>query len=130
MAKLVSKAGGQLTRRRFSDTPGLIREVYASLVGCLENRGDLRFGPFDDSLCDGATLRDVDNAAAAEFAETAETAGRLTLKGSRTSEAVLRNFNLARDNRPTNAAILLFGKDPRKFFHNTQVHCFHFYGTE
>ena len=27
MAKLVSRAGRQVTRRRFSDTPGLIREV-------------------------------------------------------------------------------------------------------
>ncbi len=77
-----------------------------------------------------ATLRDVDDAAVADFVETAETAGRLTLKGSRSSKAVLRNFNLVRDDRPTNAAILLFGKDPRRFFHNTQVHCFNFHGTE
>jgi len=42
MAKLVNMAGRQLTRRRFADTPGLIREVYASLVDCLENRGLLR----------------------------------------------------------------------------------------
>ena len=59
MAKLVDKSGRQLTRRRFSDTPGLIREVYASLVDCLENRGVFRSRPFDDSLCDGATLRDA-----------------------------------------------------------------------
>ena len=130
MAKLVSKAGRQLTRRRFSDTPALIREVYASLVECLENRGDFRSRPFDDSLCDGATLRDVDDAAVADFVETAETAGRLKLKGSRSSKAVLRNFNLLRNDRPTNAAMLLFGKDPRRFFNNIQVHCFHFHGTE
>ena len=42
MAKLVNKAGRQVTRRRFSDTPGLIREVYASLIECLENRGEIR----------------------------------------------------------------------------------------
>jgi ATP-dependent DNA helicase RecG len=42
MAKLVNKAGRQVTRRRFSDTPGPIREVYASLVECLENRGEIR----------------------------------------------------------------------------------------
>ena len=62
MARLVNKAGRQLTRRRFTDTPGLIREVYASLVDCLENRGLLRSTPFDDSVCEGATLRDIDNA--------------------------------------------------------------------
>ncbi|MBW1873455.1 MAG: DUF4062 domain-containing protein, partial [Deltaproteobacteria bacterium] len=130
MAKLVSRAGRQVTRRRFPDTPALIREVYASLVECLENRGKIRSTPFDDSVCDGATLRDVDNAAVKAFVETAEAAGRLKLKGSRAPKAVLQNFNLLRDGRPTNAAMLLFGKNPHRFFNNSQVHCFHFHGTE
>ncbi len=60
MAKLVARAGREVTRRRFSDTPGLIREVYVRLVECLENRGALRTTPFDGSACDGAMLRDID----------------------------------------------------------------------
>ena len=130
MAKLVNMAGRQLTRRRFADTPGLIREVYASLVDCLENRGLLRSTPFDNSACEGATLRDIDNAQVADFVETAAAKGRLTLRGSRSPKAVLQNFNLLRDGKPTNAAILLFGKNPHRFFNNAQVHCFHFLGTE
>ncbi|MFZ5571784.1 MAG: ATP-binding protein [Thermodesulfobacteriota bacterium] len=130
MAKLVNKAGRQVTRRRFSDTPGLIREVYASLIECLEGRGDFRSTPFDDSVCDGATLQDIDTAEVDAFVETAEAAGRLSLKGARTPKAVLQHFNLLRDGRPTNAAMLLFGKRPEVFFNNAQVHCFHFLGTE
>lgn len=130
MAKLVNMAGCQLTRRRFADTPGLIREVYASLVDCLENRGLLRSTPFDASVCEEATLRDIDSAQVADFVETAEAKGRLALRGSRSPKAVLQNFNLLRDGKPTNAAILLFGKNPRRFFNNAQVHCFHFLGTE
>ena len=130
MAKLVRKAGSQLTRRRFADTSGLIREVYASLVDSLANRGLLVSTPFDDSVCEGATLRDIDSAQVEDFVETAEVNGRLTLRGSRSAKAVLRNFNLLRDGKPTNAAILLFGKNPHRFFNNAQVHCFHFLGTE
>jgi len=130
MAKLVRKAGSQVTRRRFTDIPGLIREVYASLVESLENRGALTTRPFDDSLCDGATLKDIDNEQVTSFVETAEAKGRLALKGSRAPKAVLQNFNLLRDGKPTNAAMLLFGKNPRRFFNNAQVHCFHFHGTE
>ena len=129
MAALVRKAGRQVTRRRFSDIPGLIREVYASLVECLENRGVIRSTPFDSSACDGANLRDIDNKAIADFVGTSEAVGRLKLKGSRTPKAVLQNFNLLREGIPTNAAMLLFGKDPRRFFNNVQVHCFHFHGT-
>lgn len=130
MAKLVKKAGDQLTRRRFADTPGLISEVYASLVESLENRGLLRTMPFDDSLCLGASLKDIDSRSVEDFVETAEAKGRLTLKGSRAGNAVLQNFKLVRDGTPTNAAILLFGRQPRRFFNNIQVHCFHFHGTE
>lgn len=130
MAKLVSKAGRQVTRRRFSDIPGLIREIYASLVESLENRGALMTKPFDDSVCRGAMLRDIDNEQVKSFVETAEAKGRLALKGSRDPKAVLQNFNLLRDDKPTNAAMLLFGKSPRRFFNNAQVHCFHFHGTE
>jgi predicted HTH transcriptional regulator len=130
MVKLVTMAGRQLTRRRFADTPGLIREVYASLVDCLENRGLLRSTPFDASVCEGATLRDIDSAQVADFVETAEAKGRLALRGSRSPKAILQNFNLLRDGKPTNAAILLFGENPRRFFNNAQVHCFHFLGTE
>lgn len=130
MARLVARAGRQVTRRRFADTPGLIREVYASLVESLENRGSLRTCPFDDTICSGAGLRDIDSAQVASFVETAEAKGRLTLKGSRTPKAVLQNFNLLRNGQPTNAAVLLFGKNPARFFNNAQLHCFHFHGVE
>ena len=121
MARLVSKAGRQVTRRRFTDIPNLTREVYASLVESLENRGALVTKPFDDSLCEGASLQDIDIEQVTSFVETAEAKGRLALKGSRAPKAVLQNFNLLRDGKPTNAAMLLFGKNPRRFFNNAQV---------
>jgi ATP-dependent DNA helicase RecG len=130
MTKLVRKAGNQLPRRRFADTPALIREVYSSLVDYLERNGFLHTLPFDDSPCAGATFKDIDSAAIEDFVETAEANGRLTLKGSRAPKAVLQNFKLLRDGKLTNAAILLFGKEPRRFFNNIQVHCLHFFGTE
>jgi ATP-dependent DNA helicase RecG len=130
MAKLVAKAAREVTRRRFNDRPGLIREVYTSLVDSLENRGALQTSPFDDTVCSGATLEDIDSMQVRSFVETAEAKGRLMLKGSRTPKAVLQNFNLLRDGCPTNAAMLLFGKEPARFVHNAQVHCFHFLGVE
>ncbi len=130
MAKLIQKVSRQLTRRRFSDTLELIREVYASLVYSLENRGLLGILPFDGSICDKATLRDIEEKKVLDFVKTAEAEGRLKLKGSRTPKAILEHFNLLRDGKPTNAAILLFGKNPHRFFNNIQVHCFQYHGTE
>ncbi|MEI8120897.1 MAG: ATP-binding protein [bacterium] len=130
MARLIERAGGELSRRKFSDLPALLREVYAALVESLERRGALVTTPFDDTPCAGATLADIDEGQVTAFVETAESKGRLSLKGTRTPVAVLQNFNLLKDGRLTNAAVLLFGKEPRRFFNNAQVHCFHFFGTE
>lgn len=130
MKALVRKAGEQLTRRRFSDTNALIREIYASFVGFLENKGALSTTPFDDSVCSRATLDDIDPKQIELFIKQAEAKGRLNIKGNRSLEAILSNFNLLRDGKPTNSAILLFGKIPNKFFNNIQLHCFHFFGTK
>jgi ATP-dependent DNA helicase RecG len=130
MQLLIRTVGGQVTRRRFADTPGLIGELYASLVDLLERDGALRTTPFDDTPCDGATLADIDPRKLADFVATAEAKGRLRLKGSREPQAVLQHFNLVRNGQPVNAAMLLFGAIPSRFFNNAQVHCFHFHGTE
>jgi predicted HTH transcriptional regulator len=130
MKELVRKVGNQLTRRRFPDMPGLIRELYSSLVDLLERNGALRTTPFDDTACDGAAVDDIDPSKVADFVAAAEAKGRLQLKGSREPQAVLRHFNLLRDGQPVNAAVLLFGANPSRFFNNAQVHCFHFFGTE
>jgi hypothetical protein len=61
LKNVILKSGSQVTRRRFTDISGLIREVYASLVESLENRGALATRAFDDSLCSGATLKDIAN---------------------------------------------------------------------
>lgn len=130
MMKLIRKVGGQLTRRRFIDISGLQGEVYAGLVNSLEKRGMLQTLPFDDTPCMDATLEDIDVARVTEFVETAESKGRLRLKGLRAPKAVLHHFNLLRDTHPLNAGMLLFGKNPGKFFNNIQVHCLHFHGTQ
>ena len=85
MAALVRKSESQLTRRRFEDIPGLNREVYASLVEFLEKNGALRTSPFDDTVCSGATLDDIDEKKIAYFLDMAEAKGRLTIKGSKGS---------------------------------------------
>lgn len=130
MQALVRKIGEQVNRRRFTDIPGLISELYAGLVDLLERDGALRTTPFDDTPCDRATLADIDPRKVADFVATAESKGRLRLNGSREPQAVLQHFNLLRNGQPVNAAMLLFGCNPSCFFNNAQVHCFHFHGTE
>ncbi len=129
ITNLVKKAGRQLTRRRFLDTQGLISEVYSSFVESLDNRGMLQLLPFDSSPCEKATMREISGTHVTSFVESAEATGRLRLRGSRAPKVVLNNLNLLQAGNPTNAAVLLFGKNPSKQFDNAQIHCFHYRGT-
>lgn len=130
MKALIRRAGTQLTRRRFTDISSLQREVYASLVDFLERRGALRTTPFDASACAGSRLGDIDPKRIGLFLELAKNKGRLNLRGETSPKAVLKHFNLVADGTPTNAAMLLFGRNPARFLSNAQVHCLHFHGTE
>jgi ATP-dependent DNA helicase RecG len=73
---------------------------------------------WDDIVCKGATLKDIDRKAVAYFLEKAVDAQRLPVGSLRMpTESVLRNLNLVNEEGLLkNAAILLFGKNPGKFF--------------
>ncbi len=43
---------------------------------------------------------------------------------------ILEHLNLLKKGRLTNAAILLFGKEPQRFLISSEVKCAHFHGTE
>jgi len=71
-----------------------VREVYASLVASLGNRGALMTKPFDDSLGAGATLQDNDNEQVTAFVETAEAKGRLFGSGKCVNVRLTRGIML------------------------------------
>lgn len=73
---------------------------------------------WDDIVCKGATLKDIDRKAVTYFLEKAVDAQRLPVGSLRMpTESVLKNLNLVNeDGLLKNAAVLLFGKNPGKFF--------------
>jgi predicted HTH transcriptional regulator len=130
MVKLILTAGAQLTRRRFIDSSGLLREVYNSLVDFLEEHHLLRTPPFDSAPCPGATLKNISAEKVREFLRLAGEKGRFQPVGPRTPAHVLRHFHLLADGHPTQAGVFLFGDKPAQFLHQTQLHCLQFEGTE
>lgn len=130
MQALVRKAGAQLIRRRFSDVADLNAAVYASLVEYLAETGGLRTKPFDAAACPEATMADLSREKVTEFLARAQ-AERGYALGPRTSvRKALAHLNLLDGDRPSHAAILLFGKRPQRFLITSEVKCLHFHGTE
>lgn len=129
MAALVTKAGAQLIRRRFVDVPDLISAVYASLVQYLDEHGMLQSRPFDERVHADASLADLDETSLKQFVGMARHERQFALAESATTAEILTHLDLLRDERPTQAAILLFGKTPQRMFPAAEIRCMHFHGT-
>ena len=130
MRALLRKAGDQLIRRRFNSTTELTALVYASLVDYLAATGGLRDKPFDASACPGATINDLSRERITDFLARAQAERGYPLGPNTQSKKALAHLNLLDGDRPTHAAILLFGKQPQHFLVTSEVKCLHFHGTE
>ncbi|MFA5263585.1 MAG: ATP-binding protein [Opitutaceae bacterium] len=130
MRALIRKAGGQLIRRRFGRIPELTAALYASLVEFLDGRGTIQSRPFEDRPAPGATLDDIDAEAVIAFVRRARAERQFPLPVDAPLATVLMHLNLLCDHQPTQAALLLFGRQPQRFTPAAEVRCMHFHGTE
>lgn len=72
---------------------------------------------WEDIPCHGATMNDIDPDAVIYFLKKSVQAQRMQPEAMETTtKEVLDNFGLLTDETPTHAAILLFGKNPQRFF--------------
>jgi ATP-dependent DNA helicase RecG len=130
MRALVRKAGDQLIRRRFGGIPDLTAALYASLVEYLERAGLLRTRPFDASVCPGSTQADLSEEKLRWFLARARRERQFALAENTPPQEALAHLNLLDGEKPTYAAILLFGREPQRFLLTSEVKCMHFHGTE
>ena len=64
------------------------------------------------------------------FIRIARSARAFPLTEGASDKELLVHLNLLNDGKPTNAAMLLFGKAPQRFLISSEVRCAHFHGTE
>lgn len=130
MQSLIHKAGDQLIRRRFNTSDELNTALYASLVEHLESCGIIQNCPFDERPCTGATLDDLDASKVTSFLRQARVGRQFPLAENAPLMDVLTHLHLHHEGHPTNAALLLFGRDPQRFLPCAETRCMHFHGTE
>ena len=130
MQTLVSRVQFELIRKRFDTTKELRAGVYSALVEYLAGEELIRGGPFDAAPCAQATLEDLDTGSMAQFTRTARQARGFPLPEGTPSRQFLEHLELLNDGRPTNAAILLFGKSPQRFLRSSEVRCAHYHGIQ
>jgi len=128
--KEIGDASEGFVRRRFADADELTRLVYSSLINFLKEEGIVGRGAFDERMCKDAGVPDIDEEKVRWFLRMAKASRKYPLKQDTPIKDVLVHLNLMKNGRLTNAAVLLFGKNPHKFFIQAEIKCLQFSGTE
>lgn len=127
---LIRKAEQEVVRKQFISVSELKSAVYASLIRYLEEKEYIRTAPFDATLHPKATMEDLDVEKIRTFVAIAKAKRGFPLSAESSPETILTHLNLLQEQRISNAAILLFGKQPQRFIITSEVKCTHFHGTE
>ena len=130
MQTLIHKAQAGLIRKRFNTSEELVTALYAALVEYLDSKDLVRSEPFDAAPCSKASLDDLDTEQMTRFIRIARGAREFPLTEGTATKELLGHLNLLNGGRPTNAAVLAFGKAPQQFLISSGVKCAHFHGTE
>ena len=130
MAALIAEAERKLVRGRFDNAGELLAGLDATLAQYMRDNLLMREGDFDAAPCPGAALDDLDPARLRWFVGRARALRDFPLSEDGDPRELLTHLNLLVRGLPTNAALLLFGKDPRRHLITSEVRCAHFPGSE
>ncbi len=84
---------------------------------------------WDSQICD-ATMEDIDGEKVRWFLRKAKYERRLNIEPETPVAEALERLKLIKNGELTNAAVLLFGKNPQRFFLQAETRCARFKGTE
>lgn len=133
LRKLISEIRDEDTGykyKRFNDFPELKNSIYESLIDFLREKGIVGREAFDSAICEDAGFSDIDDDKIRRFLLTAKNQRNFPLSFDAPIKNVLTHLNLLKSGKPSNAAVLLFGKNPSKFFLQAEVKCLHLHGVE
>ncbi len=102
------------------------KDEYENLI--LEKHKDkLRF---DNQICKGARLKDIDKEKLRWFLRKAKEERNYDIDPETPLKEALSRLNLIQDRKLNNTAILLFGKEPQKFFPQVKIRAARFKDSE
>ena len=85
---------------------------------------------WDSEICKETSLDDIDEEKVMWFLRKAKYERKFDVDEETSVKDVLERLELMKNGKFSNAAILLFGKDPQKFFLQAETRCARFKGTE
>lgn len=83
---------------------------------------------FDEKICGEATLKNIDREKIGWFLRKAKIERSLDVDSEAPTEEILQRLKLMKEEKLTNAAVLLFGKAPQSLFLQAETRCGRFKG--
>lgn len=128
--EFIQKVEQDVIRKTFNNYEELKAAVYKALILYLDENEFLRTVPFDKAKDNEATIKDIDEEKVKKFIEMSKLNRNFKTGRATSTKDLLKHLDLMDDKgKITNAAILLFGKKPQKFFISSEVKCCQFYGN-
>ncbi|MEA3342538.1 MAG: helix-turn-helix domain-containing protein [archaeon] len=85
---------------------------------------------WDRQICEKAVMDDIDEEKLAWFLKKAKAERKMSIDEQTPAKEALEKLGLIHNNKLTNAAVLLFGKEPQRQFLQAEVRCAKFKGIE
>jgi len=105
------------------------QRISASEIRKLVREGEKRLS-WDEQICEKASMEDIDGDKVRWFLKKAKYERRLGLDPDIPIKEALEKLELLKEGELTNSAILLFGKNPQRFFIQSETRCARFKGTK
>ncbi len=115
---------------RFNSIEEFRNKLHESLIDFLRDEGRVGRAEFDSAIEEGVTFKEIDADKIRWFLKTAKEKRNYVLNINTPVKDVLIHLNLLKEGKITNAAVLLFGKNPKKFHIQSEIKCIQLPGTE
>ncbi|MDO8675352.1 MAG: ATP-binding protein [Candidatus Omnitrophota bacterium] len=119
-------ADGRPYKRVGPSTRQMGKDEYEGLI--LEKHKGKHY--FDEQICDGAKISDVSREKLLAFIKEAKRERGLSIAEGLSVTDILRKLKLVKNDKLTNGAILLFGKDTQNFFLQSELKAVRFKGLD
>jgi len=116
--------------KRFNTVIELKNNIHDCLIEFLRDAGIVGKTVFEQSVCENAKFDDIDEEKIKWFLQTAKIKRKYPLGLETPLNEVFTHLNLLHKDKLTNAAILLFGKNPHNFHSQAKIKCLQFSGTD
>jgi len=119
--------------RRFMATEELKNQILNSLIAYLDEQGVISRMPFDHLICREADYSDIDEKEVKNFLKNRAIKLKVNIPKISVREFLIKTLKTIKEKdgelKPTNTAILFFGKNPQDYIPQSEIRIARFKGT-